>query len=216
MKSEVYVFWSSTSPIYFSFKRIRWIDSVLHVFFPEAVRIPLLSSSFLMETRLSPSRNRCAISRIVSASSGTISGFPSNPLRYPRKFAYRNVNRPCRYPIRIPFVTFPLIDSLSACAKELRQVRIISLFIFAVLIFSFSKMTGIPQLLRMRTCLIQSSVLRANREIDFVRIRSIFFFLHSSIISLNCSRFLVLTPLIPSSAKIPASCQPSWCVILSV
>ena len=32
---------------------------------------------------------------------------------------------------------------------------------------------------------------------------------HGSIILLNCSLFLVRTPEIPSSAKIPASCQPS-------
>ena len=46
-------------------------------------------------------------------------------------------------------------------------------------------------------------------KMDFVRMRSIFFFRHSSIILLNCSLFLVLTPEIPSSAKIPANCHPS-------
>src|SRR5699024_7488771 len=83
-------------------------------------------------------------------------------------------------------------DSVSAWAKELRQVRIISLFIFEVSMFSFSKMTGMPQLLRIRTCLMQSRVLRAKREMDFVRMRSIFFCRHSSIILLvRQLRFLV-------------------------
>ena len=89
--------------------------------------------------------------------------------------------------MRMPFVTLPLRDSLSAWAKELKQVRIISLFIFEVSMFSFSKITGIPQLLRIRTCLMQSRVFRAKREIDFVRMRSIFFFLHSSNIPPKCA-----------------------------
>ena len=63
---------------------------------------------------------------------------------------------------------------------------------------------------------MQSKVFRANREMDLVKIKSIFPWRHSSIISLNWSRFLVRTPEMPSSAKIPANSQPSWLVIFSV
>ena len=62
-----------------------------------------------------------------------------------------------------------------------------------------------PQLFSILTYRMQSSVFRANREMDLVRIMSIFRRLHSAIISLNCALFRVLTPEIPSSAKIPAS-----------
>ena len=53
--------------------------------------------------------------------------------------------------MRIPLVTLPLMDSLSAWAKELRQVRIISLFMLEVSMHSFSKITGMPQLFSRRT-----------------------------------------------------------------
>lgn len=82
-------------------------------------------------------------------------------------------------PMRLPRATFWEIDSLSACAKALSTVRIISEFMVAVLIFSFSNTTAIPICFSIRTYWILSSVLRANREIDFVRIRSILCFLQS-------------------------------------
>ena len=70
-----------------------------------------------------------------------ICGFPSGPFLYPIIQLYGNENFPCLYPIRFPRATFWLIDSLSACAKALSTVRIISDVIVPVLIFSFSKIT---------------------------------------------------------------------------
>ena len=145
-----------------------------------------------------------------------ICGFPSGPFLYPIIQPYGNENFPCLYPIRFPRATFWLIDSLSACAKALSTVRIISDVIVPVLIFSFSKITEMPCFLSSRTYCMLSKVLRAKRDMDFVRIKSIFPFLHCAIMARKSSRFFVCTPEIPSSAKIPASVHPSWLCIFSV
>ena len=76
-----------------------------------------------------------------------------------------------------------------------------------VLIDSFSNQTAMFLSLRRRMYLRQSIVLRANRLIDLVMTVSMFPAMHSSIMRLNSSCFFVLVPLIPSSAKIPASSQ---------
>ena len=71
-----------------------------------------------------------------------------------------------------------------------------------VFIFSFSNIIPIPRAFSSRTYFNVSTVFRAKRDIDLVRIRSIFRFRHSLIISINSSRFLSCVPEIPSSAKI--------------
>ncbi len=81
--------------------------------------------------------------------------------------------------MRLPRATFWEMDSLSAWAKALSTVKIISEFIVLVLILSFSKITVMPSCFSIRTYWILSSVLRAKREIDFVSIKSIFRFLQS-------------------------------------
>jgi len=71
-----------------------------------------------------------------------------------------------------------------------------------VLIFSFSKTTAMPLLLRARITLKQSTVFRANREADLVRIMSMRPRLQAAIIRLNSARFFKLVPLRPSSALV--------------
>jgi hypothetical protein len=68
--------------------------------------------------------------------------------------------------------------------------------------FSFSKITPIPLLLRVRITLRQSTVFRANREADLVRIMSMRPRLQAAIIRLNSVRFFMLVPVIPSSAVV--------------
>jgi len=104
----------------------------------------------------------------------------------------------------MPHVEFSEMDRLSSCANELRIESKTSPLLSRELIFSFSKITPIPKALRSLTKVKQSRVFLANLDIDFVMIISIFLALQSSIILLNCSRFLVLVALMPSSAKIPA------------
>ena len=108
------------------------------------------------------------------------------------------------------------MDSLSDWAKALMKVRINSVSISMVLIFSFSKITPIPSSRSARIYFRLSSVFLANREMDFVRIRSIFFWRHLRIIRLKSSRFLVDVPEIPSSAKMPAIVHSGLVMILSV
>ena len=81
--------------------------------------------------------------------------------------------------MRLPLEMFCEMDSLSACAKALSTVRSISEFMVLVLMFSFSNMTVTPNSFSIRTYWMLSTVLRAKREIDFVRIRSILCFLQS-------------------------------------
>ena len=68
-----------------------------------------------------------------------------------------------------------------------------------VRIFSFSKKTSMPFSLSLRTVVKVSTVLRANRLIDFVIIRSILPASASATIRLKPSRFLVLVAEMPSS-----------------
>ena len=81
-------------------------------------------------------------------------------------------------------------------------------------IFSFSKRTEIPSSFRCRTVFSRSTVLRAKREIDFVRTMSILPASQSSIMRWNSSRLLAFVPLIPLSAYTPTYCQP-WCFCIS-
>src|SRR5690625_6433615 len=74
------------------------------------------------------------------------------------------------------------------------MVSIISPFASIVLMFSFSKNTGISLSFNCLMYFKQSSVFLANRLMDFVMIMSIFPFMLSSIILLNCSRFFVFVP----------------------
>ena len=108
------------------------------------------------------------------------------------------------------------MDSLSDWAKALMKVIINSVSVSSVLIFSFSKMMPIPIPFNARMYFRLSSVFLANREMDFVRIRSIFFWRHLRIIRLKSSRFLVDVPEIPSSAKMPAIVHSGLVMILSV
>lgn len=72
-----------------------------------------------------------------------------------------------------------------------------------VLMDSFSNQTAMFFSFSGRMYFRQSSVLRANRLMLLVMTMSMFPAMHSSIMRLNSSRFFVLVPLIPSSAKIP-------------
>ena len=107
----------------------------------------------------------------------------------------------------MPIWILELRDSLSAWANPLNRVMRNSLDSVSVLIFSFSKMTPIPLAFSIRTVSRQSTVFRTKRERDFVRMRSIPPRLQAVIIRLNSFRFFILVPVIPSSAKIPASSQ---------
>ena len=73
--------------------------------------------------------------------------------------------------------------------------------------FSFSKRTSTPRSLSSRTVSSRSTVLRAKREIDLVRIRSIAPFRARASISWNWGRCVVV-PEIPESANTPANVQP--------
>ena len=62
----------------------------------------------------------------------------------------------------------------------------------------------------------EDTVFRANRLIDLVITLSMLPAIHSSIMRLNSSRFLVLVPDMPSSAKMPASSQSGWLPMYAV
>ena len=111
---------------------------------------------------------------------------------------------------------FKLMDSLSAWEKLLNRVIRNSLDSVKVLMFSFSKITAMPLALRARITLRQSTVFRANREADLVRIMSMRPRLQAAIIRLNPVRFFMLVPVIPSSAKIPAISQSGFSSIFCV
>ncbi len=85
-----------------------------------------------------------------------------------------------------------------------------------VLMDSFSNQTAMFLSLRSRIYLRQSRVFRAKRLMLLVMTMSMFPAMHSSIMWLNSSRFFVLVPLMPSSAKIPASFHSGWLLIYSV
>ena len=92
------------------------------------------------------------------------------------------------------------IDSLSAWAKPLNRVIRNSLDSVRVLMFSFSKITPMPWAFSSRTIFRQSTVFRANRDRDLVRIMSMRPRLQAAIIRLNSVRFFMLVPVMPSSA----------------
>ena len=100
----------------------------------------------------------------------------------------------------LPQVTFLLRDSLSAWAKPLNRVMRNSLDSVRVLMFSFSKITPMPWDLSIRTISRQSTVFRANRDRDLVRMVSIRPRLQAAIIRLNSPRFFRLVPDRPLSA----------------
>ena len=79
------------------------------------------------------------------------------------------------------------------------MVSMISPLESIVLIFSFSKKTGMFLSLSCRIYFRQSKVLRANLLMDLVIIISIMPFMQSSIMRLNSSRFFVLVPVITYS-----------------
>ena len=81
--------------------------------------------------------------------------------------------------------------------------------------FSFSKMTPMPLAFSIRTVSRQSTVFRAKRDRDLVRMVSIFPFLQAAIL-LKFSRFFMLVPESPLSAKMPASSQSGFSSIFWV
>ena len=129
-----------------------------------------------------------------------ITRFPFLSLSYPKNLVWLTCSLPCSKRRRMPQVEFSEIDRDSSCASELKMDKSTSPLLSSVKMFSFSNITPIPRSLSWRTKLRQSRVFLANREMDFVMIISIFPALQSSIILLNCSRFLVVVPLMPSSA----------------
>ena len=150
----------------------------------------------------------------ISASLLFIIKFPS----------YKSYPNGAEWNLTVPFFilllmlqrTFFEIDDDSSWAKPPIIVTIISSVILAVSIFSFSNITPIPKSLSCLTYSRQSTVFRANLDIDLVITRSIFCFLHIRIIFRNSGRFLAWVPLIPSSAKIPASVHSFFRFIRSV
>ena len=116
----------------------------------------------------------------------------------------------------MPQMIFLLRDSLSAWAKPLNRVMRNSLDSVRVLMFSFSKMTPMPWAFSIRTVSRQSTVFRAKRERDLVRMVSILPRLQAAIILLKFSRFFMLVPESPLSAKMPASSQSGFSSIFWV
>ena len=108
------------------------------------------------------------------------------------------------------------MDSLSAWAKPLNNVIRNSLVSVSVLMFSFSKITPMPLARSIRTVSRESTVFRAKRERDLVRIISMRPRLQAAIILLNSARFFRLVPVIPLSAKIPAISQSGFSEIFCV
>ena len=122
---------------------------------------------------------------------------------------------PCWKRYWIPIFVFLLSDSDSCCASEAIMVIRTSPFASIVLMDSFSKKTGMLISFSKRMYFRQSSVLRAKRLIDFVKIMSIFPALQSSIIALNCSLFLVEVALMPSSAYTPTNSHSGFVLMNS-
>lgn len=201
----MYVFCKRASPIYFSFCRIFRSVSGRHFALPAAVRIPSASSPLPICSRLSPSRYSRQRRFTTSASVGSIIRCLSSSFVYPRKRLWLTYTSPFWYRYCNPSLMFWLKDWLSCCARLAMIVSSTSPLESIVLIFSFSKKTGMFFSFSSRIYFRQSSVFRAKRLIDFVIIISILPAIHSSIIRINSLRFLVLQPLIPSSANIPAS-----------
>ena len=78
-------------------------------------------------------------------------------------------------------------------------------------------MAGITTFMTMAYILaVNPSILGSTGMDPTAVLLAMFSAMHSSIILLNCSRFLVLVPLMPSSAKMPASCQSGWLLMYSV
>ena len=92
------------------------------------------------------------------------------------------------------------IETDSSCAKALIILISISLAIVPVLMCSFSNTTVTPSCRSSRRAAMQSWVLRAKRESDFTRMRSILPLRQSSIMRWNSVRLAVLVPVMPRSA----------------
>ena len=80
----------------------------------------------------------------------------------------------------------------------------------------FLKITPMPLTRSIRTISRLSTVFRAKRERDLVRIRSMRPRLQAAIIRLNSVRFFMLVPVMPLSAKIPAISQSGFSPIFWV
>ena len=169
MQSTVKVFCISTSPTYFSLVRILRILPVVHSVLPSFVLQHCRSNVLAISFMLTPSRNISKIFRMISASSGTIMGILSSPRLYPSRCLKLYLTLPSLKPICTPKDTFLLIDSDSACANEPYRAIMNSDVMVSVLMFSFSKITPIPRSFSCRTYSRQSTVFRANRLMDFVR-----------------------------------------------
>ena len=135
----------------------------------------------------------------VSDSSLLITRFPDSSCSYPNKYLGLTCVTPLAILFLIPHLTFSLMDFDSSCAIEANIVKIISILVSLVVIFSFSKKTSTPLSLNSLTILKQSIVFLANLDIDFVNIKSILPARASSIISWNPFLFLIEVPEIPSS-----------------
>lgn len=131
--------------------------------------------------------------------------YPSSFFVYPRKRLWLTCTSPFWYRYCNPNLMFWIKDWLSCCARLAMMLSSTSPLESIVLMFSFSKKTGMFFSFNSRIYFRQSSVFRAKRLMDFVMIMSILPAMHSSIMRMNSLRFLVLQPLIPSSANIPAS-----------
>ena len=95
---------------------------------------------------------------------------------------------------------FSEIERLSSCATALSSEKTKSLVGSKLLTPSRSKRTSTPFSLSCRTYFWHSTRLREKREMLLTRIRSVFPPMASSIIAMNCGRFLALVPLMPWSA----------------
>ena len=92
------------------------------------------------------------------------------------------------------------MEVLSSWAAMASRVSCISPNIWAVSMPCSSKTTTTPKSFNSRVVSMSSSVLRANWETDFTRMRVIFPARQSWSIRLNSSRFSRLVPVMPSSA----------------
>ena len=145
-----------------------------------------------------PERYQSKISRTIRASSSTITNFPPI-IRYPYG---AELGRKVPFCIRFWHDQrwFWEMEMDSCCALTPDRASIVSLASLSVRMFSFSNHTVTPSCRSSRSASRNSMVLRANREVDFTRIRSICPFRQSAIRRLNSSRLSIRVPVSPSSA----------------
>ena len=169
--------------------------------FPAGDRISSCMRPLAIMFGLYPSRYSRKIRRTSAASSGMITSvLPSSPFSSPRNCAVFSRPFPCWKMYWMPIRTFLEMDSDSCWANELMIVISTSPLASMVLMFSFSKSTGMPRSFSFRIFFRESMVFLAHRLMDFVITMLIFPASQSAIIRLNCSRCLVDVPLMPSSA----------------